>query len=259
MSATRHLVLAAAVVAGCGGEFDDNICYQAMEHIAACMPDTPGPETQVLCDSVAAAEASQALAMSCDQIRDGSRQKSDWINGPFKGCDEPCFTKAWGIFCAPTSSDDLSWDELQDCCVKNDQFRWRSPECDSDADSPDDDYNWNDHDGDDDWWWDDDDGDGDNDYGSCSGIDGTCMDVDEGGCDTYFVKGKCPNYGNSIRCCVSEDGDDYWWDDGDGDNDYGSCSGIDGTCMDVNEGGCDTYFVKGECPDYGNNIRCCVE
>jgi len=115
----------------------DNVCVAAMQHIAACIPGT-STTAQLVCDAKAQEQANQVLQMDCTQIQnEQSRSKTDWINGPFKGCDEPCF-QSWGYaFCAPREG--LPEHTHQDCCHFNDEYRWRSGRCDQDADAPNDD------------------------------------------------------------------------------------------------------------------------
>ncbi|XP_078684344.1 glycine, glutamate and proline-rich protein-like [Branchiostoma floridae x Branchiostoma belcheri] len=107
-------------------------------------------------------------------------------------------------------------------------------------------------------------------YGQCAHVD-SCP-------HGYYITGKCPDYGNDIKCCynchlggcslsaptttsaaptttttttpsttTSIDPD---CEDSQGSNgQYGQCAHVD-SCPHG-------YYITGKCPDYGNDIKCC--
>jgi hypothetical protein len=268
MSTIRNVALTALVLAGCGGEYSDTICDQALAHVSACVHGAIDDVAPTVCDDTAAAQAEQILQMDCGKIQESSRQKADYINGPFKGCDEPCFTAVFGLFCSPKSRWALPPHILRQCCIYNDQFRWRSPDCHDHDDSPWDDKgpqyppppnpndpNWGNNPNPNDPSWGNDPNANGGHYGPCTGMAGVCRDDRNSYCPTGFVTGKCPNYPQSyIRCCPSGP-NNYNAPSG---GDYGPCTGMAGVCKDDRNSHCPTGFVTGKCPNYPQSyIRCC--
>ena len=257
MSTMRFFAVVAALLVGCGDyELDDNVCVEAIQYMEACVPGSTSGNAQVVCDAIAQDQADRMLQMDCAAIQaESTRTKTDYINGPWSGCDQPCFEPFLAIFCAPKKRSQLPEPTFHNCCVTNEQFRSRSGECEGNGSNqdpsqyhppepqqPEEPWHWEEPHG----------GYEGGSYGACSGSPGVCKNQNTQSCPGgHFITGACPNQPAHIKCCVPG----Y---EGTGGS-YGACTGSPGVCKNQNTQFCSGgHYITGACPNQPTHIKCCV-